>query len=73
MLLEDFIIHIYLIVEDFLQGCGQIRRGGRAPKLSDSEVITMEIVGEYLGLGYEKRIYDYFKTHWLTWFPALMP
>lgn len=31
----------------------------------------MEIVGEYLGLGKGKRIYDYFKCQCLVWFPKL--
>jgi hypothetical protein len=29
----------------------------------------MEIVGEFLGFGSDKAIYEYFKTHWLEWFP----
>lgn len=71
MPLEDFMIHIYLIVDNFLKTVGRIRKGGFQPKLTDAEVITMEIVGEYLGLGKDKRIYDYFKRQWLTWFPKL--
>jgi hypothetical protein len=31
----------------------------------------MEIVGEFLGRGSDKEIYDYFRTHWLAWFPRL--
>ncbi|ETZ07327.1 hypothetical protein P618_200483 [Holospora obtusa F1] len=67
MLLEDFIIHIYLIVEDVLQRCRAIRRD----KFSDSEVITMKIVGEYFGSWYKKKIYDYVKTHRLSCFRHL--
>ena len=51
MPLEDFMIHIYLIVDNFLKTAVRIRKGGFEPKLTDAEVITMEIVGEYLGLG----------------------
>jgi hypothetical protein len=39
--------------------------------LTDSEVITMGLVGEFLGLGDDKGIWEYFKRHWLAWFPAL--
>ena len=39
--------------------------------MSDEEVITLEIVGEYLGLGSDKGIYDYFCRHWKSWFPHL--
>lgn len=31
----------------------------------------MEIVGEFLGYGSDKGIYDYFRIHWLTWFPKI--
>ncbi|MDR0553062.1 MAG: IS982 family transposase [Holosporales bacterium] len=33
--------------------------------------MTMEIVGEFLGFGSDKAIYEYFKNHWLAWFPRL--
>jgi hypothetical protein len=60
-----------LIVDNFLKTAGRIRKGDFELKLTDSEVITMEIVGEYLGLGKDKRIYDYFKRQWLARFPKL--
>lgn len=74
MPIEDFIIQTYCFVEDFLQNLypeKPLRQRGPLPHLSDSEVITMEIVGEYLGFGYDKDIWHYFKEHWLAWFPKL--
>lgn len=71
MPLEDFIIHTYLIIDNFGQKLGRLRQRGPLPKLTDAEVITMEIVGEYLGLGSDKRIFEYFQTHWQEWFPHL--
>jgi hypothetical protein len=41
------------------------------PRLPDSEVITMEIIGEFLGYDTDKGIWEYFRAHWRTWFPAL--
>jgi hypothetical protein len=41
------------------------------PGLADSEVITMEIVGEFLGIDCEKAIWQYFKNHWLCLFPQM--
>lgn len=71
MPLETFIIQIYVIVDDFLKEQAPLRKGGYPPKLTDAEVITMELVGEFMGCGKDKAIYRYFKTHWLTWFPKL--
>ena len=71
MPIEDFIIKTYILVDDFLKTVPPLRKRGPSPQLSDSEVITMEIVGEFLGRGSDKEIYDYFRTHWLAWFPRL--
>lgn len=43
---------------------------GFTPRLSDSEVITMEIVGEVLGHDGDKAIWAYFRRHWAAWFPG---
>lgn len=71
MPLEDFIIKTYVLVDDFLATFPMLRKRGPSPQLTDAEVITMEIVGEFLGRGSDKEIYDYFKTHWLSWFPKM--
>ncbi|NBO41972.1 MAG: IS982 family transposase, partial [Betaproteobacteria bacterium] len=42
-----------------------------SPKLTDAEVISMEIIGEFLGIDTDKGIWLYFKTHWQDWLPAL--
>jgi hypothetical protein len=44
---------------------------GFAPALIDAEVITLEICGEYFKLNTDQDIFDYFRTHYRTWFPAL--
>jgi hypothetical protein len=52
MPLEDFIITVFCWVEEHLDsliGDRPLRQRGFAPKLTDSEVITMEGVGEFLG------------------------
>jgi Transposase DDE domain len=71
MPLEDFIIKTYMIVDDFLEKFPTLRSRGPSTHLTDAEVITMEIVGEFLGRGSDKEIYDYFRTHWLSWFPKI--
>ncbi len=74
MPIEDFIITVFcLVVENFDRIFKEqnFRLRGFRPKLTDVEVITMEIVGEFLGLDTDKGIWCYFKTHWQPWFPAL--
>jgi hypothetical protein len=71
MPIDDFIIIIFVCIDNFLKSQGKLRKRGPAPKLTDSEVLTMEFVGEFLGFGSDKAIYEYFKTHWSSWFPNL--
>ena len=67
---NTFLIHVYCIVDDFMKN-KQIRKRGPKPQLSDSEVLTIEIVGSYLGVDTDKGLYTYFKVHYGDWFPAL--
>ena len=72
---HDFIITVFCNVDDLWQEITQgrkIRRRGFAPSLSDSEIITMEIVGEFKGIDADKGIWNYFKGHWLKLFPRLL-
>lgn len=73
MPLEDFIIYVYCCVADIYPQIVDIRLRPRGfcPKLTDSEVITLEIVGEYLGKDQDKGIWRYFRNHWHAWFPNL--
>jgi hypothetical protein len=74
MLLEEFIIWVYCWVdENYIEILREtkIRKHGIEPTLSDIEVITIEIVGEFISFDTDKGIWKYFKTHWLSWFPKL--
>ena len=74
MPLEEFIIWVYCWTDENMGkvlGNTKLRSRGFQPKLSDSEVITMEIVGEFLSHDTDKAIWTYFKTHWLSFFPEL--
>lgn len=74
MPLEDFIIATYIFVDKYFReviGGLALRTRGEPPALHDVEVITMEIVGEYMGLGSDKQIWSYFRQHWLEYFPKL--
>lgn len=71
---DDFIIAVYLLVCEHYQAIRsqyRLRRGGFAPALTDEEVITMEICGEYFKLDCDKDLYAYFHTHYAHFFPKL--
>ena len=70
--LSTFVVAVFCLVDDWLEGGGsKLRQRGPEPTLRDSEVLTMEIVGEFLGIDSEKGLYDYFRRHYQEWFPAL--
>jgi len=48
--LNIFIIGVFCLTDDWMSSQGPVRQRGPSPKLSDSEVITMEIVAEFLGM-----------------------
>ena len=67
----NFLIFVFcFFVDDYLKG-RRLRRCGPQPTLSDSEVLTIEILGEFLGLETDKAIFFYFRRHWADWFPGL--
>ena len=71
---DDFIIAVFLVVCEFYQVIKKqyrLRRGGFAPALTDEEVITMEICGEYFKLECDKDIFAYFHKHYSHFFPKL--
>lgn len=74
MSIEEFIISVYCLIEEKYKeivGDKKLRSRGEDPSLSDCEVITMLIIGEYMGLGSDKKIWRYFKNHWQSWFPEI--
>jgi hypothetical protein len=74
MNLNDFIVNVFCETDDFMENfCKSttLRKRGPAPKLADSEVLTMEIVGEILGLNTDKQIFRFFKRFYSHYFPGL--
>jgi len=52
-------------------GHQRLRQQGPTPKLADSKILTMEIVGEYLPLHQDKAIFDCLRRHYPHFLPAL--
>lgn len=73
--LDTFIIATYCLVDEamneLLTEGTRLRSRGPNPTLDDREVITVEIVGEFLGLDTDVGIYRYFSRHYAEFFPAL--
>lgn len=70
---DNFIIMVFCLVSEMYSHlCPQpLRRRGFAPALSDEEVITIDVCGEYLGYFRDEDLFDYFYTHYRHFFPAL--
>jgi hypothetical protein len=72
--LEEALILLYLLVDDAYRMVtfgGRLRQRGPGPKLSDVEVLTMEIFGEQQGRHDDAAIHRYFDGHWRHFFPDL--
>jgi hypothetical protein len=72
--LDTLIVTVFCLVDDALAAAlaGQrLRRRGPQPVLSDAEVLTVEVVGEFLGFDQEKAIFSYFRRHYPHFFPGL--
>ena len=64
------LITVYCLIDDWLGG-RQLRQRGPKPILADSEVLTIECVGEFWGIDTDKGLYEHFCCHWGDWFPTL--
>lgn len=71
---DYFIIMVYCLVCEYYQAVvaqHPLRRRGFPPALTDEEVITIEICGEYFGFYQDEDIFDYFRSHYHHFFPQL--
>ena len=71
---DELIIAVYCSICEHYQvskHTTRLRRGGFAPALSDEEMITMGICGEYFKLPSDKDLFAYFRTHYAHFFPHL--
>jgi hypothetical protein len=62
--LETFLTAVYCLIDDGLHTQPQkLRQRGPAPRLADSEVLTLEVAGELLSLDTDQAIFAYFRRH----------
>jgi Transposase DDE domain len=72
--LEEALILVYLLVDDayrIVRFGGRVRQRGPEPKLSDLEVLSLEIFGEQPGRHHDAAIQRYCAGHWRHFFPDL--
>jgi hypothetical protein len=68
--ITTFMIAVYCLIEDHLAG-QRLGKRGPQPTLRDSEVLTMEVVGEFIGIDTESNIFTHFRRYYSDWFPGL--
>ena len=72
MCIEEYIISVYCIPDDLVKKYPEkLGKRGRRTRLTDAEVITMQVVGEFLGPHCDNRTHRYFRTCWAEWFPSI--
>lgn len=72
---QDFLLTVFCMIDDELKALTEATplrsRGPRQTKLADSEVITLEIVGEFWSLADDKALFRFFRRYHAAEFPVL--
>ncbi len=69
---DTFLVTVFCMIDDWLEEQGfTLRQRGPQPTLTDSEVLTIEVAGAFLGISTDKATYRYFRRHYGEWFPGL--
>jgi hypothetical protein len=77
MTFEDYLLNLFYLIDEELEalkrerGLARLRSRGPEPVLADSEVLTMVLAGEFLGLDTDEGIYEHFRRYHRAEFPAL--
>src|SRR5215212_10786829 len=69
--LSTFIVAVFCLIDDRIKDLGRLRGRGPTPTLCDSEVLTIEVVGEFLGIDEDTELFAYFRRHYAHFFPNL--
>jgi hypothetical protein len=71
---SDLLLWVFCLIDDEIQALSLPRlrtRGRQHTTLTDAEVITLELVGEFWGLDTDKAIYRHFRDYHAAEFPHL--
>jgi len=69
--LSTFIVTVFCLIDAPIKAPGRLRERGPAPTLFDPEVLTIEVVGEFLGLDEDTELFAYFRRRYAHFFPNL--
>lgn len=72
MNLSTFAVTVFCLADDWPEEQHPLRRRGPRPKLSDSGVLTVEVVGEFLSLDTDRGLYRYFRSYYAERSPILL-
>jgi hypothetical protein len=67
---STLLITMFCLIDDWLKG-QRVRTRGPLPTLHDSEVLTIEAFGAFLGIATDKGIHAHFRAHYVDYFPRL--
>jgi hypothetical protein len=70
---QDLLLQVFCLIDDQLKALNlpKLRRRGPRPTLTDSEVITIELVGEFWGLDRDTALLRHFRSYHQPEFPDL--
>lgn len=68
---NTFMTTVFCWIDDWLKEQSAIRQRGPKPVLSDSEVLTIEVVGEFMGIETDSGLYAHFCRYHTVEFPLL--
>src|SRR5205085_8769089 len=71
---QDLLLWVFCLIDDELKALNLPRlrtRGQQTTTLTDAEVITVELVGEFWGLDADTALYRHFAAYHAAEFPAL--
>lgn len=75
MSFEDYLLHVFYRIDTELGAMSltprALRSRGPVPALADSEVLTIEVAGEFLGIATDAGLWAHFRRYHAAEFPAL--
>lgn len=72
---ESLLITIFVLVDDWYQSEGKALKGkspGAKPEMSDSEILTLAVVMDYLPFPGETQFIGFIRANYGQWFPNLL-